>query len=42
VAESVDSTLTCVLARTAAYRGGTVTWDEMLDLNIKLDANLQL
>ena len=41
-AESVDSTLTCVLARTAAYRGGTVTWDEMLDLNTKLDANLKI
>jgi predicted dehydrogenase len=41
-AESVDSTLACVLARTAAYRGGSVTWDEMMDLNIKLEANLAL
>ncbi|MCC6380951.1 MAG: Gfo/Idh/MocA family oxidoreductase [Dehalococcoidia bacterium] len=40
--ESVDSTLTCVLGRTAAYRGGTVAWDEMLDLNLKLDARLAL
>ncbi|MCC6858398.1 MAG: Gfo/Idh/MocA family oxidoreductase [Bryobacterales bacterium] len=42
VAESVDSNLACILARTAAYRGGTATWDEMLDLNIKLEANLRL
>jgi myo-inositol 2-dehydrogenase / D-chiro-inositol 1-dehydrogenase len=41
-AESVDSNLTCILARTAAYRGGTVTWDEMMDLNIKLDAGLRI
>jgi myo-inositol 2-dehydrogenase / D-chiro-inositol 1-dehydrogenase len=40
--ESAESTLTCVLARTAAYRGGTVTWDEMMDLNVKLDARLSL
>ena len=41
-AESVGSNLTCILARTAAYRGGTVTWDEMMDLNTKLDAGLRL
>lgn len=41
-ADSVDSNLACILARTAAYRGGTVTWDEMMDLNIKLDAGLTL
>jgi myo-inositol 2-dehydrogenase / D-chiro-inositol 1-dehydrogenase len=40
--DSAESTLTCVLARTAAYRGGTVTWDEMMDLNIKLDAGLKI
>ena len=40
--ESADSNLTCILARTAAYRGGSVTWDEMMDLNIKLEANLKL
>ena len=42
VAESVDSNLTAILGRTAAYRGGTVTWDEMLDLNVKLEANLKI
>jgi myo-inositol 2-dehydrogenase / D-chiro-inositol 1-dehydrogenase len=41
-AESVDSNLTSILARTAAYRGGTVTWDEMMDMNIKLEAGLQI
>jgi len=41
-ADSVDSNLTCILARTAAYRGGSVTWDEMMDLNIKLDAGLKI
>jgi myo-inositol 2-dehydrogenase / D-chiro-inositol 1-dehydrogenase len=40
--ESADSNLTCILARTAAYRGGTVTWDEIMDLNVKLEANLTL
>jgi predicted dehydrogenase len=41
-ADSVDSTLTCVLGRMAAYRGGTATWDEMMELNTKLEANLKL
>jgi predicted dehydrogenase len=41
-AESADSNLTCILGRTAAYRGGSVTWDEMMDLNIKLEASLSL
>lgn len=41
-ADSVDSTLTSVLGRMAAYRGGTATWDEMLELNTKLEANLKL
>jgi len=41
-AESADSTLTCVLGRMAAYRGGTATWDEMMELNTKLEANLKL
>ena len=41
-AESVDSNLTCILGRTAAYRSGTVTWDEMLDLNIRLEARLKI
>jgi hypothetical protein len=41
-ADSVDSTLTSVLGRMAAYRGGTATWDEMLELNTKLEADLKL
>ena len=41
-ADSVDSNLTCILGRTAAYRGGTVTWDEMLDLNTTLQADLRI
>lgn len=41
-AESANSTLTCVLGRMAAYRGGTATWDEMMELNTKLEANLKL
>ena len=41
-AESVDSNLACILGRTAAYRGGTATWDEILDLNTRLEAGLQL
>jgi predicted dehydrogenase len=40
--ESVDSNLTCILGRSAAYRGGTVTWDEMLDLNTRLQADLRI
>jgi len=40
--ESVESNLTCILGRTAAYRGGTATWDEMLDMNVKLEARLSL
>jgi len=34
----VDSTLTGILARTAAYRGELCTWDKMLAENEKLDA----
>jgi myo-inositol 2-dehydrogenase / D-chiro-inositol 1-dehydrogenase len=41
VPESVDSNLTAILGRMAAYRGGTATWDEMLDLNAKLDADVR-
>jgi len=37
-AESADSTLTSILGRSAAYRGGTVTWDEMMRLEERLDA----
>jgi myo-inositol 2-dehydrogenase / D-chiro-inositol 1-dehydrogenase len=41
-AESADSNLTCILGRSAAYRGGSMTWDEMLELNIKLQANMKI
>ncbi|MBA3973988.1 MAG: gfo/Idh/MocA family oxidoreductase [Candidatus Solibacter sp.] len=41
-AESVDSNLACILGRMAAYRGGAATWDEMMELNIKLEAGLTL
>jgi predicted dehydrogenase len=40
--ESVDSNLTCVLARTAAYRGGLITWDDMLRENVRLEAILKI
>jgi myo-inositol 2-dehydrogenase/D-chiro-inositol 1-dehydrogenase len=40
--ESADSTITCVLGRTAAYRQTTVTWAELLKANERLDANLKL
>jgi myo-inositol 2-dehydrogenase / D-chiro-inositol 1-dehydrogenase len=36
----VESTLTGILARTAAYRGIAYTWDQMLAENEKLDAGL--
>ncbi len=41
-AESVDSNLACILGRTAAYRQCTVTWDEMMNLNTKLEAPVRL
>jgi len=40
--ESARSTLTGVLGRMAAYQGKTVTWDEMMQANEKLEANLKL
>lgn len=42
VAESVESNLTAVLVRMAAYQERTVTWDEMMRSNEKLEANLKL
>ncbi len=42
VAESVESNLTAVLGRMAAYRGREVTWEQMLKDNEKLEANLRL
>jgi len=40
--DAVTSTLTAILGRTAAYQGRTVTWDEMLQRNEKLTADLKL
>ncbi len=42
VAESVESNLTAVLGRMAAYSERTVSWEEMLRSNEKLEANLRL
>ncbi len=42
VQESADSTITCILGRTAAYTGRTVTWEEVVKANQKLDAHLDL
>ena len=41
-AESADSNLTSILGRTAGYRGGAVTWDEMMKLNTKLEAPIRI
>ncbi|MDX2149249.1 MAG: Gfo/Idh/MocA family oxidoreductase [Bryobacteraceae bacterium] len=40
--ESVDSNLTAVLGRMAAYSGRPVTWEEMLRSSERLDAKLPL
>jgi len=40
--ESAQSTMTCILGRTAAYEGRLVTWDEMLAANTRLDPKLDL
>ncbi|MCL5744742.1 MAG: Gfo/Idh/MocA family oxidoreductase, partial [Acidobacteria bacterium] len=42
VPESVNSNLTSILGRMAAYRNTVVTWDEMMRSNEKLEANLKL
>jgi len=39
---AVESNLTAILGRTAAYRNGTVTWDELMQSNEKFEANLKL
>jgi len=41
-ASAVQSTLTAVLGRMAAYQGRTVTWDEMMRRKEKLEADLRL
>jgi hypothetical protein len=38
----VESTLTAILGRTAAYRQQIVTWDEMMKSNEKFEAELKL
>ena len=42
VADAVESNFTGILGRMAAYRGGTVTWDEMLASTEKWQADLKL
>jgi len=41
-AAAVESNLTGILGRTAAYRGGVVSWDEMMASNEKWEASLKL
>ena len=41
-ATAVESNLTGILGRTAAYRGGVVTWDEMMTSAEKWEARLKL
>ena len=41
-ATAVDSNLTGILGRMAAYRGGVVTWDEMMASTEKWEASLKL
>jgi predicted dehydrogenase len=41
-AVSAKSSLTAILGRMAAYRGGTLTWDEMMRSNETYEANLRL
>src|SRR5882672_1113145 len=40
--QSADSTLTCILGRTAAYEGRMVTWDEIMKANTRIDPKLDL
>ncbi len=40
--QAVESNLTAILGRTAAYREQTVTWDEMMKSNEKFEAELKL
>jgi myo-inositol 2-dehydrogenase/D-chiro-inositol 1-dehydrogenase len=42
VPTAVESNLTGILGRTAAYRGATVTWAEMMQSSEKWEANLKL
>jgi myo-inositol 2-dehydrogenase / D-chiro-inositol 1-dehydrogenase len=40
--QAVESTLTAILGRMAAYKHGVVSWDEMMASNEKLEATLKL
>ena len=40
--QAVESNLTAILGRTAAYKGGLVVWDEMMKANEKWEANFKL
>ena len=39
---AVESNLTAILGRAAAYKNAVVTWDEMVQANEKWEANLKL
>jgi hypothetical protein len=39
---SVESNLTAILGRMAAYKNGTVTWDEMMNSNERLQSDAKL
>ncbi|MBN1346046.1 MAG: Gfo/Idh/MocA family oxidoreductase, partial [Phycisphaerae bacterium] len=41
-AESVDTNLTCILGRIAAHENRTVTWDEMIKANQKIEVKLKI
>ncbi|MGC9326494.1 MAG: Gfo/Idh/MocA family protein [Candidatus Hinthialibacter sp.] len=41
IAQGVESTLTAIMGRTAAYHGKEYAWDEMISDNEKLEANLR-
>jgi len=41
-AQGAESALSCMLARTAAYGGHEVTWDELLSSEEKWDAKIDL
>jgi myo-inositol 2-dehydrogenase/D-chiro-inositol 1-dehydrogenase len=40
--QSAESTLTCILGRTAAYENRVVTWDEIMKANARIDPKLEL
>lgn len=42
IPQGVESTLTAILGRTAAYRGQEYTWDKMMEENEQFDAKLKL